>query len=174
MNDTTTNLYKKMRVMECRANLVEKDATISDRDATISRLMQELEAANHGSISKDQIINERKAATHQMSQDLQKSRRECNDMLADQRAANEVVMDDSQKKVRSICRDCESTVANFQQQADEKITIAEQARDIAVADAKKCVLAERKFCQERCTETTTKVNEKLSGSELWQGPRWIS
>ena len=83
-----------------------------------------------------EILNEKKAATHQTSQDLQKSRRECNDMLANQRAANEVVMDDSQKKVHSIRRDCESTVANFQQEVDEKIIIVEQSRDIAVADEK--------------------------------------
>ena len=45
LNDdaTITNPYKKMRVMDCRAHLVEKDTAILDRDATISRLMEELE-----------------------------------------------------------------------------------------------------------------------------------
>lgn len=35
------NPYKKMKVMECRVQLMGKDVTISDMDGTISRLMQE-------------------------------------------------------------------------------------------------------------------------------------
>ena len=82
-------------------------------------------------------------------------------MLATQRTVNSRVIDDSHKMVHSLNHEYESSVSNVQDAAKEKVTIDEQARDVAVANAKKVVHAERKYCDEHRQETKAMVAAKL-------------
>ena len=70
------NIYKRMRVAECRRTLL-------DRDNEIERLKLALEASQQESLSKDRTISERKASMQKMSKEAQASRRECNLLLAE-------------------------------------------------------------------------------------------
>ena len=82
-------------------------------------------------------------------------------MLAKQRDENNEVANAVQKKISSLKRDCRSTVADANEAAEDKVLAAKHDRDVAVADAKRVVIAERHYCQERRDSTITKVNEKL-------------
>ena len=208
------NPYKKMKVMECRVQLMGKDVTISDMDGTISRLMQEktvvtecraqqeavsserdaqqeaiiserdeqisrlmqelesskqqtkmkmqqLESSKQHSKLKEATIRQKTDLMLNMSKDLQNRRRECNDMLAEQRAASDLTKNDSEKRIRSIRQDCNSTMSTCREEADINVLAAELARDAAVSDAKRTIMAERQFCQELRRQRTKKVNEKL-------------
>ena len=122
------NPYTKMRVSECRATLV-------DRDTRISQLLKELEASKEETKPKDIIIAQRKEAMHVMSQDLQVSRRECNDMLAEQRDANSQVLKLTDKKVAASKRNTEAIVAKQRDANSQVLHFA----DKKVADAEAIV-----------------------------------
>mmetsp|Transcript_4983 Transcript_4983/g.11381 ORF Transcript_4983/g.11381 Transcript_4983/m.11381 type:complete len:264 (-) Transcript_4983:1404-2195(-) len=161
-----TNPYKKMRVGECRHNLV-------DRDDEIAQLKQALEASKQESLAKDAIIAERKECMHRMSQDLHGSRRECNLMLAEQREVNSRVAVAAEKQVVASRRDRDAVVAQTKDEAAAQVLLSINDHDSKVAEAlldkKRILKAERLYCQERRNETAAKLNSKIFTERVVHG-----
>lgn len=160
------NPYKKMRVAECRLNLV-------DRDDEIVQLKLALEASKEESLAKDAIIAKRKESTQQMSKDLQVRRRECNLMLAEQREANTRVAEDAEEKVVASRRDRDAVVAEAKDAAAAQVLLSISDRNSKVTEAlldkKRVLQAERVYCKERRKEATDKVKSQLFAERVMQG-----
>ena len=150
--------YKRMRVAECRLNLL-------DRDDEIEQLKLALKASQQESLSKDATIAEKKASMQKMSKEAQASRREWNLLLAEQREANTLTAEEAEKKVAAARRDQASIVSKAKDDAAAQVLISIRDRDSKIAEAvldKKRVLhAEREYCQDRRKESTAKVMLKL-------------
>ena len=150
-----------MRVGECRQNLV-------NRDEEIVQLKLALEASKQESLAKDGIIADKKESMHKISQDFQIKRRENNEMLAVQRAANTQTAVDAMKKVAESTKLRDAAVAAAAEAKDEAaaqvlLTIGDRDAKIseALADNKRSLQAERQYRQQRTNEVKAKVHSKL-------------